>query len=79
LNLAQFASQNDKYLPLLKYLLDKGMDINIPFGKSANTPLHIAADGIETVEIIGLLMSKKANINAIDNLGNTPLHCAARK
>jgi len=46
--------------------------------KDKQTPLHLAAQ-YKNIDIIKLLIHKKANINATDLNGWTPLHCAADK
>ncbi|MGV8125180.1 MAG: ankyrin repeat domain-containing protein [Candidatus Xenobiia bacterium LiM19] len=46
------------------------------------TPLHVAAIGVvkgdKAVEMVRMLVSRGADVNATDNLGDTPLHIAAR-
>eukprot|EP00744_Colponema_vietnamica_P001788 GILI01002918.1.p1 GENE.GILI01002918.1~~GILI01002918.1.p1 ORF type:complete len:363 (-),score=17.55 GILI01002918.1:128-1216(-) len=50
-------------------LLQHGADPNIPSANSGETPLHRRIP----VDVARLLIEKGANINAIDNEGNTPL------
>ncbi|MHC9541487.1 MAG: ankyrin repeat domain-containing protein [Vulcanimicrobiota bacterium] len=46
------------------------------------TPLHVVAIGVvkgdKAVEMVRMLVSRGADVNATDNLGDTPLHIAAR-
>lgn len=46
------------------------------------TPLHVVAIGVvkgdKAVEMVRMLVSMGADVNATDNLGDTPLHIAAR-
>ncbi|UTC62905.1 ankyrin repeat domain-containing protein [Treponema sp. OMZ 787] len=67
-------------LPMIPYLIDKGADIN---ARNANyeTPLFnaVRADSPEAVKaLLGDGVSKKADLDARDFLGNTVLHAAVR-
>jgi ankyrin repeat protein len=53
-------------------MVTKIKDPNIKDGVGS-TPLHYAAQGGH-VECVNLLLKAKANINAINNAGDTPLH-----
>ncbi|MEE2947024.1 MAG: ankyrin repeat domain-containing protein [Verrucomicrobiota bacterium] len=59
----------------VKKFLDQGVDINSQAGKWGNTPLHEAAF-LGNVEVVRLLISKEANVDAKDYYGCTPLHDA---
>ena len=59
----------------VKKFLDQGVDINSQAGKWGNTPLHEAAFW-GNVEVVRLLISKEANVDAKDYYGCTPLHDA---
>jgi ankyrin repeat protein len=58
-------------LETAKFLLDQGVDINAP-GQFGWTALHSATyQGLN--DVIALLVSRGANVNAFDKLGQTPL------
>jgi uncharacterized protein len=58
-------------LDTARFLLDQGVDINAP-GQFGWTALHSASyQGLN--DVIGLLVSRGANVNAFDKLGQTPL------
>ncbi|KAI9924577.1 hypothetical protein MW887_006850 [Aspergillus wentii] len=60
-----------------KRLIEQGADVNAQENYLGITPLHCAAHrGNE--EMVELLLSNKANINAICKEGNTALHMAAQ-
>ncbi|MGD1911127.1 MAG: ankyrin repeat domain-containing protein [Rivularia sp. (in: cyanobacteria)] len=55
-----------------QFLIAKGADVNrINFENQ--TPLHYATINYQK-EIVGVLLSHQANVNAKDKFGNTPLH-----
>ncbi|MDP7052406.1 MAG: ankyrin repeat domain-containing protein [Verrucomicrobiota bacterium] len=59
----------------VKKFLDQGVDINSQAGKWGNTPLHEAAFW-GNVEVVRLLISKEADVDAKDYYECTPLHDA---
>jgi ankyrin repeat protein len=62
---------------MIKLLLDKGVDVNIP-EHSGITSLHnFAYKG--NIDIIQMLMEKGANVNATDIHGSTPIGLAKNK
>jgi ankyrin repeat protein len=62
---------------IVKYLLEKGVNINIK-NKHGNAALHMAShNGHE--EVLKALLEKGADINLSNTKGNTPLHLAAYK
>ncbi len=61
----------------VKRSIASGVDVNAPSPYGGETALHYAA-GQESVELVQLLVDAGANINARDDLGQTPLHIAAR-
>ncbi|AET72878.1 hypothetical protein PGAG_00424 [Phaeocystis globosa virus 12T] len=66
---------------LIKLLTDKGKKTNISAGDTIQqTPLHIAASKLTDghYEIANLLIKNGANIDAIDNYGETPLFLAVK-
>ena len=71
--LAQACQEGD--LEIVELLLqENGVDIN-EGDASGNTPLHFAA-GKGRNDIIGLLISHKATVNAVNSHGDTPLFWA---
>uniref|UniRef100_A0ACD6AGU2 Uncharacterized protein n=3 Tax=Avena sativa TaxID=4498 RepID=A0ACD6AGU2_AVESA len=61
---------------LVRYFLDQGADVH-KVNDSGSTPLHFAAGTRGCCEIVELLLSKGADVDAIQ-LGGTALHLAAR-
>ena len=59
----------------VKKFLDQGVDINSQAGRWGNTPLHEAAFW-GNVQVVRLLISEEANVDAKDYYGCTPLHDA---
>lgn len=58
-------------------LLDAGASVSVTDPNNGEEPLHIAAkEGLQPV--IDVLLTKGANINALDRHRNTPLHTACR-
>eukprot|EP01103_Thecamoeba_quadrilineata_P017212 TRINITY_DN6007_c0_g1_i1.p1 TRINITY_DN6007_c0_g1~~TRINITY_DN6007_c0_g1_i1.p1 ORF type:complete len:367 (-),score=82.63 TRINITY_DN6007_c0_g1_i1:213-1289(-) len=57
---------------LLKYFLEKNVDINVK-GKKGNTPLHEAAK-VNRKDMVEALLAKGANVNARNKHDLTPLH-----
>ena len=79
-SLGNIASRNEKTnaAPLVKLLIDKGLDVNAQDG-SGCTPLYYAATGYgKALDVLDLLVHAGAGINSADKRGNTPLHQAAR-
>ncbi|XP_068161838.1 poly [ADP-ribose] polymerase tankyrase-2-like isoform X2 [Antennarius striatus] len=58
-------------------LLRKGADVNEKT-KDLMTPLHLASEKAHT-DIIEVLVKHQAKVNAVDHLGQTALHRAARR
>jgi ankyrin repeat protein len=61
--------------PLLKILLDRGLNVNAK-DADGDTPLHRAL-GVGRTDIVALLLEKHANVNSANNAGETPLMLAA--
>lgn len=61
-------------LTMIKFLLWKGVDINIP-SLNGSTPLHHACAGF-CLETVKFLLDHGANCEALDNSGNTPMELA---
>jgi ankyrin repeat protein len=62
---------------MVKKFLTKGVDVNIKYGKNEWTPLLFAAPGHHK-DVLELLISKGANVNATGKRKLTALHFAAR-
>lgn len=64
-------------MDLLQILIENGANVNYTGGDSwANTPLHTASRlGLDNV--VRILLTRNADINAVDMHGNTALHTAA--
>ena len=63
---------------LVRVLLASRLSLAIINEKTnlGETALHIAADGIDETDIIGMLLDAGADLHARDNDGDTPLHTA---
>lgn len=73
-----FAAQRGN-IEVLRYLLNLPFNIDIDCKDMAGlTPLHYAAES-KRVDTITLLVSKGANIHAVDMHGRTPMHRAATR
>ncbi len=67
------ALQNKDITALNKALKTPAINVNIPHGAHANTALHIAAQKL-FVQGVNALVEARADINACNSLGQTPLH-----
>ena len=56
----------------LQRLVSLGMDLNAP-NEEGSTALHVAA-AVGSRGVVQYLTDNKADINAVDSLGNTPLN-----
>lgn len=64
-------------LPLnVKFLLSKGVDVNLPSRQRAKTALHLACEHNRRVYTAQYLLAHGADMNKPDADGNTPLHLA---
>lgn len=68
-----FCAVEKSDLEMIKYLIEKGADVNA-YNKNGATALHIAAD----LEIVKLLVEKGAYLDVNDDDGKIPLHSAAK-
>ncbi|KAG7460709.1 hypothetical protein MATL_G00201650 [Megalops atlanticus] len=60
---------------MVKLLMKKGANLNVPEGTSGKTPLHMAVE-LHDVAMVKLLLNKGANVDAAMFNGCTPLHLA---
>jgi ankyrin repeat protein len=70
-----------QYKNLVELLLNYGAMVNDRTGNWKFSPLHQAATGIRGIacrDICEILIAHGADVNIEDNLGDTPLHLAAR-
>lgn len=65
------------HMPLADFLVDLGADLDATFGKRKQTLLHWATDNAP-FSIATFLLSHKANVNAQQSDGSTPLLLAAK-
>lgn len=61
---------------MLQKAIEGGLNVNEPISASGDTLLHVAAE-IGSERIVSILLSRGANVNARDSLGETPLCRAA--
>jgi hypothetical protein len=65
----------ERNIPRLDQLLDKGADVNMDLG-SGETPLHTAANS-GAKELVAFLIGRGANVNALNQYNWAPIHNAA--
>lgn len=69
-------------ITVVKFLLEHGADVNLSSSLKDKYPLNLAIGkcnrslGNVNLEIVKLLLDKKADVNARDDWGSTPLCCA---
>ena len=83
-----FIAAYEGHFEVVKYLVDNLEDKNPKSDKHfGETPLHTAASIVEPqysirsndrIDVLKYIMSNVSDVNPKDNLGNTPLHYAAR-
>lgn len=66
----------DNNLPEVRQLLKNDPDLVLTKDENGFTPLHLAAANGHR-DMVDLLLTTKADVNAKDNSGSTPLHQAA--
>ena len=71
-------NEHESALEIVRFLLEKGADINQKSIYDRETPLHRAVENEHesALGIVHLLLEKGADINTVDNTGKTPLHLA---
>lgn len=62
---------------LLKYLLAQGAKVNDKIDRNQRTALHVAIN-INALKLAAMLINHGADVNSIDDKGNTALHDAIR-
>lgn len=62
-------------LKMVQQLLEAGVDVNLPGGVNALTPLHVAVEQNHPA-IVAELLARDAEVNAPDRRLNVPLHAA---
>ena len=71
------AAAEHKNIEMLRFMLDKGAEIEAVTSQDRKTPLHIAADcGLP--DHVYLLLSRGASLTACDKEGCMAVHCAAK-
>ncbi|KAK6840896.1 hypothetical protein PG987_001756 [Apiospora arundinis] len=70
------------YDPVVRFLLEKGADARDAVDDEGNTPLHAALDATlgargNKVATVSLLLSYGARADAVNHMGDTPVHIAA--
>jgi ankyrin repeat protein len=73
---ALYLACTEGHMPLAEFLVDLGADVDETFGKRRQTLLHWAAEQSST-GVATFLISHKANVNAQQSDGSTPLLLAA--
>ncbi|KAJ3423660.1 ankyrin repeat-containing protein [Anaeramoeba flamelloides] len=64
-------------LPLVKYLIEKGLNVNTVDINTNETPLHFVCKTTSpSIDAIDCLIKMGASVNALDIGNNTPLHLA---
>ena len=67
------------HIDIVRQLIDlEIVEVNCIINDEGNTSLHFACQ-IGELEMVQLLLEKKANINAVNDYGDTPLHVAVYK
>ena len=62
---------------VVKYLVERGADVNAQYEKNKWTPLHFAVCN-ENKDLVKALLSSGADLTIKDDYGRTPLHIAAK-
>ncbi|KAF5604474.1 multiple ankyrin repeats single kh domain protein [Fusarium subglutinans] len=75
--LESWTTSDRNMLRIVKLLLDTGVGTNIKDSKGS-TPLHSACLSYG-VSVVGLLLAKEADVNAVDNEGMSPFRMATRR
>ncbi|KAG8578197.1 hypothetical protein GDO81_010418 [Engystomops pustulosus] len=69
--------RNDSKMHIVNFLIRHGLNVN-NCDKNGNSPLHLAVLYIENYDIVKLLLSYKAEVNAVNKDLNTPLFTAIK-
>ncbi|KAJ5076380.1 ankyrin repeat ph and sec7 domain containing protein secg-related [Anaeramoeba ignava] len=73
--------QNENSLEIIKYLISKGVDLNVQTKENYETPLNYACQyqqNEKSLEIIKYLVENGAHINGDNNVDEKPLHLVCR-
>ena len=76
MTMLMFAAKYNNNDKIIKYLIEKGADVNPPQNSDFMTPLLYASGFSSNPEIIRILIEKGAKINEKGTYGFTPLICA---
>ena len=74
---ALFLACTNGHMQLAEFLVERGADVDATFGKRQQSLLHWAAEQSST-GVATFLLSHKANVNALQSDGSTPLLLAAK-
>jgi ankyrin repeat protein len=75
---ALYYAVNENNLPMTKFLIDKGANLDIRFGSVKETALHIAIKK-DSQDIVTILLNANANPTVVNYYGLTALHIAVKK
>ena len=67
----------NRQVEIAKLLSNYGCKVSSENIIPSDSPLHLAVASSDT-EVVEMILDKGARINAVDKLGETPLHCAIK-
>lgn len=74
---AMFDPVEDRNSPLVRALINRGVDLTAT-NKHGDTALHVAAAGVDNLDILTQLLEAGSDVNAVGRRGATPLHYATQ-